>query len=64
MIQADIKALSIDELQEAISKEKSSIGKLKFAHAISPIENPMQIRIQRRLIASLKTELTAKQNAK
>ena len=64
MKQADIKALSIDELKEAIAKEETGIGKLKFAHAISPIENPMQIRTQRRLIARLKTELTAKQSAK
>jgi large subunit ribosomal protein L29 len=34
--------------------------KLKFAHAITPIENPMKIQVTRKLIARLETALTAK----
>jgi large subunit ribosomal protein L29 len=32
---------------------------LKLAHAISPIENPMRIRQNRKLIAKLETALSA-----
>ncbi len=57
----EIKALGITELTERIATEKESFRKLKFAHAISPIENPMKIRVARKLIARLKTELRAKE---
>jgi len=39
------------------------LKKLEFAHAISPLENPMNIRGLRRDIARLKTELKKKEMA-
>ena len=62
MNNSEIKSLSIDELQERIVSERENLQKLKFAHAISPIENPMKIRAAKRLIARMNTELTIKQN--
>ena len=59
----DIKSLSVEELQERIGVEKASLQKLKFAHAITPIENPARIRASRKLIAQLATELRVKQIA-
>ncbi|GAA4407299.1 50S ribosomal protein L29 [Nibrella saemangeumensis] len=56
----EIKALSVEQLQEQINAEKERLLKLKFAHAISPVENPMRIRESRKLIARLYTELTLK----
>jgi len=64
MTNSDIRALSIEEIEEKLRGETDSLGKLKFAQAISPIENPMKIRDSRRMIARLKTELRAKQLAK
>jgi large subunit ribosomal protein L29 len=64
MKQSDIKNLSIDELKENINNEATKLHKLQFAHAISPIENPMQIRFTRKNIARLKTELRVKLLAK
>ena len=52
---AEISALSPEELSEKIIAETENLRKLKFAHAISPIENPMRIRHTRKLIARLKT---------
>jgi large subunit ribosomal protein L29 len=60
MKQTEIKALNATELTEKIASEQESLQKLQFAHAISPIENPMKIRHTRKLIAKLKTELSAK----
>jgi len=57
----EVKALSVEQLQQTLVEEKERLLKLKFAHAVSPIENPMRIRNTRRLIARLMTELTAKQ---
>jgi large subunit ribosomal protein L29 len=36
---------------------------LKFAHAVSAIENPLRIKAARKLIARLNTELSARKNA-
>ena len=63
MKNSEIKALTLEELNEKINTEVSSMQKLNFAQAISPIENPMKIRQSRRLIARLKTELRAKELA-
>jgi len=60
MKKEEIKALSAQQLQEQIVAEKDRLLKLKFAHAVSPIENPMRIRENRKLIARLNTELTIK----
>ena len=62
MKKEEIKALSVDQLNEQIIAEKSQLQKLTFAHAVSPIENPMRIRESRKLIARLFTELTQKRN--
>ena len=61
MKNADIQALSAEALKEQIAAEQETLQRLKFAHAVSPIENPMRIKTSRRLIARLHTELTAKQ---
>ncbi|MFN3851763.1 MAG: 50S ribosomal protein L29 [Spirosomataceae bacterium] len=57
---SEIKALSAEKLQEEIAAEKNRLQKLQFAHAITPIENPLRIRESRRLIAKLMTELNAR----
>ncbi len=64
MKNTDIQKLSIDELKENIKGEAQKLQKLHFAHAISPIENPMQIRVSRKNIARLETELRQKEMAK
>jgi len=61
MKNADIKALSIAELNEKLGSEKETLRKLQFAHQVSAIENPMKLSETRKLIARLHTELTAKQ---
>jgi large subunit ribosomal protein L29 len=57
----DIKALSLVELKEKIGSEKEALRKMKFAHQVSAIENPMKMKETRKLIARLKTELSAKE---
>jgi large subunit ribosomal protein L29 len=64
MKNAEIKSLSESEILERIAAEQVNLSKLNFAHAISPIENPNKIKESRKLIARLKTSLTAKQLAK
>ncbi|MDN3668351.1 50S ribosomal protein L29 [Echinicola jeungdonensis] len=64
MKNSEINALSVSEINERIAAEQEKLTKLRFAHAVSPIENPNRIRETKKLIARLKTFLTAKQSAK
>ena len=55
-----LEAMSETDLQARISEDELRLKKLKFAHATSPLENPMTIQSVRRDIARLKTELKKK----
>jgi len=56
-----IQALGAEDLTARIQEDELRLKKLEFAHAISPLENPMTIRNLRREVARLKTELKKKQ---
>jgi large subunit ribosomal protein L29 len=58
MKQSEIKELSTADLQENLSTLKKNYTDLKMAHAISPLENPIQLRALRRSVARIATELT------
>ena len=61
MKKADIKNLSAGDIQNKLAEAKAQFSKMKIAHKISPLENPIQIRDLRKTIARLNTELTNKQ---
>ena len=52
-----IKDMSVSDLQARIQEDELRLKKLQFAHAISPLENPMSIRSLRKDVARLKTQL-------
>jgi large subunit ribosomal protein L29 len=56
-----LKEMSEADLKSRIEEDELRIKKLKFAHAVSPLENPMNIRSVRKDLARLKTELKSKQ---
>ncbi|TGE21912.1 50S ribosomal protein L29 [Hymenobacter aquaticus] len=62
MKNAEIQALSLEALKEQIKTEQASGQALRFAHAISPLENPVRLKHSRRTVARLKTELTRREN--
>lgn len=64
MKNSELKGLSAEELKSKLVVELDSYGKLKFAHSITPIENPMKIRESRKLIAKIQTEIRAKELSK
>lgn len=55
--------LSASDLKARIQEDELRLKKLEFAHAISPLENPMSIRAIRKDLARLKTLLTQKSQA-
>ena len=55
-----LKDLNQNDLQARIQEDELRLKKLEFAHAISPLENPMSIRSLRKDVARLKTALAQK----
>ena len=56
-----IHGLNEQDLKARLEEDKQRLKKLEFAHAISPLENPMTIRGLRKDIARLQTELKNRQ---
>jgi large subunit ribosomal protein L29 len=56
-----IKGLGADELKAKIAEDELRLKKVSFAHSISPLENPVSMRLLRRDIARLKTALRSKE---
>lgn len=61
MKNSELRGLSLDELKNKLAVEKENYSKLKFAHSITPIENPMKIRENRKLVARIQTEIKSKE---
>ena len=55
-----LKDMNENDLDARIREDLVRLKKLEFAHAISPLENPMSIRNLRKDIARLRTELKKK----
>ena len=57
----EIEKLSLEELLDKLAENKKKLLDLKMNHAVSPLENPLQIKIVRRIISRLLTAITLKQ---
>lgn len=53
----EIKELNNKEILERLDVEKGHLDRLKMNHAISPLDNPLQIKEVRRTVGRLATEL-------
>ena len=62
MKQQEVVKLSIEELNEQLVENQKKYGELKMAHAVSPLENPIQIKAVRKSIARIMTELNKRDN--
>ena len=60
MKSAEIKEMSVQDLEERIAAEKANLTQLKVQHAVSPVENPSIIMKSRRDIARMLTILGQK----
>ena len=57
MKQKEVNTMTLDELQDKLAQLQKSYKEAKFTHALSNLENPLQLRSHRRVIARLQTEL-------
>ncbi len=54
---SEIKELTTKEILERIQLEGETLTRLNMNHAVSPLDNPMKIKVARRNVARLKTVL-------
>jgi large subunit ribosomal protein L29 len=57
MKKADYSQLALSDLNEKLKDERSALDKMKFTHAISPVESPARITHTRKNIARLLTQI-------
>lgn len=55
-----IREMTTPEILERLDEERKQLVKLKLNHAVSPLENPNKIKVYRKTIARLMTELTSR----
>ena len=53
----ELKELDVKALAEKLESEKAQLNQLKLNHSVTPLENPSEIKVARRDIARMKTEL-------
>ena len=51
-----------NELNDLLVTEKERLVKMKMSHAVSPMENPLQIKFTRKTIARMMTEISKRRN--
>lgn len=61
MKQKEITQLSVEDLKNQISNSQEKLAKMKLSHAVTPLENPLQIKDLRKTVARLNTELTKRE---
>ncbi|MBQ0158657.1 MAG: 50S ribosomal protein L29 [Bacteroidales bacterium] len=55
---AEVRQIPAEELAERLENEVAQYDQMRLNHAISPLENPAQIKEARRTIARMKTVLS------
>jgi large subunit ribosomal protein L29 len=54
--------MPLNELHDLLVTEREKLIKMKMSHAVSPMENPLQIKFARKAIARVMTELSRRRN--
>ena len=58
---AEIRELSVPELNQKLSDLKAELFNLRFQHAINQLDNPLRLQIVRKDIARVKTVIREKE---
>lgn len=61
MKQSEINNLSLEELKQKLGECRKKYADMKMAHAVAPIEKPLEIKKVRKTIARLMGELTKRE---
>ena len=58
---AEIRELSVTELNQKLTDLKAELFNLRFQHAINQLDNPLRLQIVRKDIARVKTVIREKE---
>lgn len=58
---AEIRELSVPELNQKLTDLKAELFNLRFQHAINQLDNPLRLQIVRKDIARVKTVIREKE---
>ena len=58
MKQKEIMKLSKEDLQDKLVENQKQLEELKMTHSISPLENPLEIKRLRRIVARIRTAIS------
>tara|TARA_B100001057_G_scaffold134124_1_gene133571 strand:+ start:182 stop:367 length:186 start_codon:yes stop_codon:yes gene_type:complete len=58
MKQKEIIKLSKEDLQDKLVENQKQLEELRMTHSISPLENPLEIKRLRRIVARIKTAIS------
>ena len=61
MKSAEIRELSVAELNQKLSDLKAELFNLRFQHAINQLDNPLRLQLVRKDIARVKTVIREKE---
>tara|TARA_B100000902_G_scaffold233975_1_gene221836 strand:- start:92 stop:280 length:189 start_codon:yes stop_codon:yes gene_type:complete len=61
MKQKEIIKLSKEDLQDKLMENQKQLEELRMTHSISPLENPLEIKRLRRIVARIKTAVSNQQ---
>ena len=53
----EVRELAMQDLVERLEGAQAKLQQMKLNHAVTPLENPSQIKLVRKDIARMKTEL-------
>lgn len=53
----DIQELTTKELNDLLAEEQIGLVKMKISHTVSPLDSPSKLKVARKTIARIKTEL-------
>jgi len=58
MKQKEIIKLSKEDLQDKLVENQKQLEELRMTHSISPLENPLEIKRLRRIVARIRTAIS------
>ena len=61
MKQSEIKNLSLEDLKDKLADSQKQLTDMRMAHAITPLENPLQLRAARKVVARILTAISERE---
>jgi len=62
MKNSEIRDLSVEDLKEKLEILRKQYTDLKITHTVSPLENPLELKMIRKTVARIATELTSRES--